>query len=1220
MNLTEFLKEISYNKSVNDLDELYLKKSLELDLKSEIEYEREKEIYKTSKGIIDPGDGDYEGFFYFSLSVKVFTDSNFIPFKFITYNKDSNKESNNNILNNIEKAFDERRKRINYNYVDFFRAVKEKFDQVSSIDFVVEKKNNKIIIKDYDITEIEKVFGDKDLSKADKEKEEEEQKESNSKYKFILHGEDQAILLKKNDLDIGVGQTGSEYDTIITELSNKLEKNDSFMSIISDIYYKEIKNDEALYFSILGFDSDSKNPNDKLTHFLIISNAYQENQAFFYNRVRRIRDIASRIRVKHMQNLIDKANHEATKSAVAAIMSRNMSHNLGSHVMSYLKQHLSSVETIVSDNVLAEMIPAVSDSAEIQRNASLPFLVGMGHFLSYIQERQDFIATIATDYIPNFSSINFKDFVYDNINPDKRFERHKDANRQPDNILLGNIARSEGLGRIIRTTTKRSGQLSDIVLNFRDSNGQIFDGEPVVNNSNVIIDGRKDAFEALEAMRKLEVSLPGGVIGRQAIFSIVENIIRNTAKHGTRRNQGRLELTFDFYDKDLFEKHSEFVKLKKEEAPILKELIDFLKKEKDGIALNNDKQTKYKKIKEEYNRIREKLEPWNGNAAAIETSHHWAGKDKHNSLLEVLYLFYSKSIDADDLYFVTITDNVNISESAVNKLREALTDRYIDDNSRMKEGNKGIKEIRISAAWLRGARNEEEYYNSGDQIVEPQTGLKAPLVYVRQHNGCLQYIICLQKPRKVAVITHEPLSEKAINLLKRRKWRYYSPEDYKKERNKSYRFTLCEDGDLYNMIRPFSSSRVYVLDSNEHWQKIKAGITEEDSKNLERYLYESLVPEKSTIWIDDEKAKSAILSKTSEDKEYAEEKEGDYYQVKDVDVRVIDGCHFHVDYTFRKHHDTLEQFRSFMEKNPNGCQFVESITGATSTDRLIRNEKYDFRWYYSQLNAMNKKVAIFDERIFSRIYGLEEADFTKGNEADLDDLKRRYCEQNKIISRSINRCKTFDELNKLIEEKKIPPIISENRKDVYTKDYIALTYYQKGICFFTLIKDFSEECTTNSFGIYGLIFNGDNSTMPQCNVDYACRCERVGTITWTGQTIEIKIDASSKKHLENQFDYISIHQGLLDKMYEAFDIKYCKEKKIQLTTTLLKTFGNKSYVNHQWEAGFVPGLIVHSGRSKPSENDMPQMLPFIQYASIEHAVLDCKYSLIELLENARHEQ
>ena len=916
------------------------------------------------------------------------------------------------------------------------------------------------------------------------------------------------------------------------------------------------------------------------------------------------------------KNWAKKSQSEAIKSAKAAIMSRNMSHNIGSHVMSYLKQHLSSVATIVNDNVLWKMIPSPSDSAEIPTDTPLPFLVGMGHFLSYIQERQDFIATIATDYIPYFASINFKDFVYDELNPDKRFERHKDRkNLQPDNILLGNIARSEGYGRTIQTTSKRSEQLSDIILNYRckvegrDSDNNlivedcVFDGESVVNDSNGPIAGRENAGKALENMRTLEVSLPGGVIGRQAIFSIVENIIRNTAKHGNRV-KGNLELTFEFYDKDSIYK---FANLKQKEA-------DLLRKQKEGDQLSETEQA-------EYNQIVKDLEEWNKDAAPEETSHPWPGCKKHHSLMEVLWLFYSKSRDANDLFFVTITDNVNTPEQAIYKLRKALIEDYIDGESKMLEANKGIKEIRISSAWLRGAKNEDEYYSTGDHIKEPQSGKKAPLVYVRQHFGCLQYIICLQKAKDVAFITREPLSDVANKALKKKNWKRYSPMDYiKKERNKSYRFTICEDNELYNIIRPFSSSRVYVPDMGDYWDKIKQGISDDDSKALERYLYESLVSSKATIWIDDDKAKGTVFSIISEDKDYAVEKDGAYYQVKDVDVRVIDGCHSHVDYIYRKHHDTLKQFTSFMGVNPDGCLFVESITGDTSTDRLVRNEKYDFRWYYSHLNAMRKKVAVFDERIFSRIYGLEEADFTKGNSADLEALKEAYCEREPIYNRQIIRCETIDDLIMFVNKNNLP-IIERTRNDVYTKDYIALTYYQKGVSLYTLIKDDEEmPVSKKSIGVYGLFFEGDNASLPQRNDKFACRCEKVATIAWVDKSLKVDFLTSCESHIKGQFDFISIHQGLLDKLYEAFDIK-CKEEKIRLTTRLHEELWKKQEDNtYQWEGGFVPGLIVHSGRSKPSQIDMPQLLPFIQYASIEHAVLDCKYSLIDLLESARYEE
>ena len=35
---------------------------------------------------------------------------------------------------------------------------------------------------------------------------------------------------------------------------------------------------------------------------------------------------------------------------------------------------------------------------------------------------------------------------------------------------------------------------------------------------------------------------------------------------------------------------------------------------------------------------------------------------------------------------------------------------------------------------------------------------------------------------------------------------------------------------------------------------------------------------------------------------------------------------------------------------------------------------------------------------------------------------------------------------------------------------------------------------------------------------------------------------------------------------------------------------------------------------------MPQKLPFVQYAALDHAVMDCKYSLVELLDYARYEE
>ncbi len=53
---------------------------------------------------------------------------------------------------------------------------------------------------------------------------------------------------------------------------------------------------------------------------------------------------------------------------------------------------------------------------------------------------------------------------------------------------------------------------------------------------------------------------------------------------------------------------------------------------------------------------------------------------------------------------------------------------------------------------------------------------------------------------------------------------------------------------------------------------------------------------------------------------------------------------------------------------------------------------------------------------------------------------------------------------------------------------------------------------------------------------------------------------------------------------------------------------------------FLPQMIIHSGRSKPNSTDMPQELPFVQFAAIDHAVRDCKYTLSELLYSAHYEE
>lgn len=853
----------------------------------------------------------------------------------------------------------------------------------------------------------------------------------------------------------------------------------------------------------------------------------------------------------------DNQLREATKSAKAAIMSRNMSHNLGSHVMSYLKQHLGTVKDMINDRILSNIINEEKDlTAALNKDVNstaLPFLLGLGHFISYLQERQDFIATIATDYIPYYSTINFKDDIYDVLNPDKRAKRHperrKTSNVEMDNILLGNIARSEGLGRPTRPTcifseddtksNEMTENLGDIVLYF----GECFDGDPVEEGSYESDD--------LENMRKINFSLPGGIVGRQAIFSILENVIRNAAKHGKWRNNGQLGLTFNIY-----------------------------RSNSDNIPSDDN-------------------------------------DEGDLSLLEVFQNFYFNARDKDDLFFVTITDNCEIDHNKMAELRAALQDDYVDATGIMRDGYKGLKEMRISSSWIRSARNEDIFYspwpkyNENDKEEKKQRVLnelkhdrewneltsqmdqKAPLLYTRIHaikiggqveNRNLQYIFCVPIPKKVAIVSRETIDDAVKEKLVKNYWRYFSQVDFDKESNKSFEFILCDDFNnttIYEEVRSEASSRVYPIskiagfDRHSFFSDLRNMSLDNDNyKNMlesyEKILYKKLssynIGEK--ILIEDDRAKENIKHSDEEGMD----------QIIRGNV-LLSGSPHPGEYIYRTHHEVYDLFEKYMQTDHSETVFVEGISGNNSTDRLIRNEIKDDIWFYRHLHAIKQQIAIFDERIYPRI----------GMKTDLD----------------------------------------------YSKDHIATTYIQKGVYVFTLVEE--ENAGSRSFGLYGCVLHNGSLKLGE---KYSCLCNKLATLSYTNESgLSIKPIDEDGNYILNKFDYISIHQGLLDKMYKVFGIKGLKKdsniEKTRISNQLYLLLGREGRMIAEqdnwekvlrdgnvkpWKDGFVPGLIIHSGRSKPGINDMPQKLPFLQYAAIEHAVLDCKFSLVELLDYARYEK
>ena len=260
----------------------------------------------------------------------------------------------------------------------------------------------------------------------------------------------------------------------------------------------------------------------------------------------------------------------AIKSAVADIMSRNMSHNLGSHYLYYTKKHLADL----------------ADSFDEKG----PDIRGAAQTLGYIQARMDYLATIVAGEKYPYGSVYFKGQIFDEITIDDFSKRHfkneiQDGKnrkyKRTTNYLLQNLILSENFtrnpvvsplsidesenDRMKQPTEVKTGLMDflrrflgfrsekgrNIVKKMSDSKKEAASGEKKqIDNHKLILlqvllngepftgisDDEKDGIEKREkntklALSKICVALPGGIMSIHAFFNVVENLIRNSAKY-----------------------------------------------------------------------------------------------------------------------------------------------------------------------------------------------------------------------------------------------------------------------------------------------------------------------------------------------------------------------------------------------------------------------------------------------------------------------------------------------------------------------------------------------------------------------------------------------------------------------------------------------------------------------------------------------------------------
>lgn len=828
------------------------------------------------------------------------------------------------------------------------------------------------------------------------------------------------------------------------------------------------------------------------------------------------------------KNWAERSKIETIKSAKAAIMSRNMSHNLGSHVMFYIKQKLESVDTILQTGVLEDLVKSksleeirkkIENQISINDNLPMPFLVGLGRFLVYLQERQDYIATVATDYIPYKSTINFKDAIYDELKPELRAKRHQNdfsfsKSKQAANLLFDFIAYSEGF----HSSDK-------IELWFENFNGGT---EP---------------DDVPPKLRDFNVAIPSGTMGRQAFFSIMENIIRNTAKHdGAKLNGGNLKFRFDILN--------------------------------DEIKTNDEQEQDINK------KFSLNIKSWTNEAAY-----------SSDSITEK----YKKHLN--NFHFLGITIDlgikVNDDDKVFNDLKEGLKRNYLYAE-RMDDSYKGIKEIRISAAWLRG-------YGLDTYIPSDEP----PAVAIRNNNGHLQYIVCLPKPKKVAFISNEAKD------LDAKGYQTFSRSEIEKHTKEIADFELivCKQED-YSVLNKYVGARFLIVDTDYTDKEISIIYFEW----LKQFFNVEKLPK---LVINDEKASdnSCILKKCWE--EYCEDMKN--FLGLAVVCNSSDSVSNQI--VFSKHYSGQQELK---EMYKNAC-FLEGISGGNSTDRLIRRTPWTMEWYVKLMTAALTKVAVFDERIYSCFVKQGDSQFAEWNEKKLEEWLKEvkkevessalpiYRLQN-LVKKGIGYDVNVEQTNILLENNSNKYVISQDtdkrkqflqilhKSDIPTDSSMATLYSQKGIYAFDIIANEIEKKVTI--------------------VGYSDEEGRVCEIATLNNKIEWEPDIPY--FFKGKFHFVSIHQGILDKIYGCLGAKD-NNAKIKITNQFYNAFmcevHIKKYFNVENDSAleFLPRLIIHSGRSKPNNNDMPQKQPFIQFAALDYAIKDCKYSLTELLYSAHYE-
>lgn len=473
-----------------------------------------------------------------------------------------------------------------------------------------------------------------------------------------------------------------------------------------------------------------------------------------------------------------------SKAASVSIMSRNLSHNDGSHGIAYWITEIGNIlETTWSCEEKGAR-PLSSCARPPLRTA----LLKSKELFQYLQHRMDFLAEVSTSVPCSELSLNID---ADILTPtftdplgDVATRGRFNIDKLQRSILLQYIAQSEG-------------------LNLH----------------------QKIEFIA-EDVRLRRVSIPNGLVGNHAIYSILENFLRNAAKHYTG--------TVIKVNEDM-----ETAKLKCRNA------IGSVMTYQNLLVTENSKKLSRKRYFPTICRV-ECVNNCTETAqcrSAIKTLHHYQNGKDSLPIIRIKIDEIKGSQNYHDRYVsMTIWDmrENSCNQNIVSELRKYLPEfkfdeRFLSKDGILQPGGWGIKEMLISANFLRknSADKLYEIIKQGKEATEPPlieilcgedsdndlSACKCNVVSENGH-GCLRntpyacrlgWRFYLRKPKDLAIAAQGLINEsiKAPNL--------FEINELKKNELKEeipHRMLLVKAGqkDLYK-DNPYVPCRVMEADS-----------------------------------------------------------------------------------------------------------------------------------------------------------------------------------------------------------------------------------------------------------------------------------------------------------------------------------------------------------------------------------------------------------------------